>query len=80
MTKKNIEDAIHAGIKVIGPQVASVSKDRRTMTMLHRWGDEDVARRVNDVARRWARDVAKTHGRPVEIYAAEGWMIDQIGP
>lgn len=83
MTKREIENCGIAGTRLDGSDVASLSRDMRVMTLRHRW-PEGTDGRVLSVVRsafmRGAKEIAKTTGKSVEVYAKEGFMLEQVDP
>lgn len=83
MNKTDIRNAAISGIPLNGSDVATISRNRRTMTLRHVWSEDTDGRVIDGVSRAWrreARRVANTTGKPVEVYSKEGSMLDEIEP
>ena len=81
--KGAIENAAISGLPLSGDAVASLSRDRRVMRLRHVWPDDTDARTWHGVRQaflNWAQEVANETGKPVEVYAKEGFMLDQVQP
>lgn len=83
MKKQNIINAGVSGLPLRGIDVARVSRDKRRITLRHAWKD-DVDGRVWAAIRAafgdLARSVVKSTRKSVQVYAYEGYMIDQYEP
>ena len=83
MTKREIENRAIAGLPLYGCDVARVRRDARVITLRHVWGERVDGRVLDGVRRAYltlARALAHRTGRSVEVYAAQGFMLDQIDP
>ena|SRR3982750_1129576 len=81
--KGDIENRAISGLPLSGEAVASLSRDRGSMRLRHVWPDDTDARTWHGVRRaflNWAQEVANTTRKPVEVYAKEGFMLEQVQP
>jgi hypothetical protein len=81
--KARIEDRAIAGLAVDPHAVASVSRNRRVITLRHAWSESADARvwdGVRRAYRRLAKDLANSTGRTTEVYSKQGYMLDAISP
>jgi hypothetical protein len=81
--KQRIEDRAIAGLPVDPHAVASISRNRRVVTLRHTWPETADARvwdGVRRAYRRLAKDLANSTGRLIEIYSKQGYQIDAIDP
>ena len=87
-SKHDVEIALLSGVAPMGGRidvsdVATVSRDRRAITLRHAWPENVDARvwhNLMSLVRAEARRVADQTGRPVEVYAKQGWVIDSVEP
>ena len=83
MTKREIENRALAGLPLYGSDIARVRRDARVITLRHVWGERVDGRALDGVRRAYrtlARALARRTGRSVEVYASQGFMLDQIDP
>lgn len=81
MNKRTIENCGISSLPLTGADVARKSRDSRTLTLRHVWPESTDARvwhAVSQAYREYARDVARQTGRTVEVYSADGHMLDSI--
>lgn len=83
--RTRIENRAISGLTLDAADLARVSRDRRVITLRRAWmSAEGMDARVWDGIRsavyRLAREIADATSRSVEIYAAGGYMIEQISP
>lgn len=81
--KGDIENRAISGLPLSGKAVASLSRDRRVMRLRHVWPNDTDARTWHGVRQaflNWAQEVANETGKSVEVYAKEGWMLEQVQP
>lgn len=87
-SKRDVEIALLSGVAPMGGQlsfhdVATVSRDRRSITLRHAWPEDVDARVWNNLMHlvgREAQRLADETGRSVEVYASGGWTIQQYQP
>ena len=81
--KADVYSAAVSGGRLDGGDVVAVARDRSYVTYRHSW-TESVDERAWDALRRAAmrvaEDVATATGKPVTIYAREGWVVEVISP
>lgn len=88
MSKRDIMIAGESGYGPYGSRldfadVARLSRDKRVITLRHVWPDDTDARvwhAISGVVTRRAVEIAEQTGKSVEIYAKEGFQIEQIEP
>lgn len=81
--KSRIENQAISGMPIDGRDVAVVSRDRRTVRLRHVWPDDVDARVWHGVREAFmdlATDLARETRHPVEVYAKEGYMLEQVRP
>lgn len=80
--KSTIENAAISGLPLDPADVVRVSRSGRVVTYRHRWSwesdDARVTMAVTQAAMRVASELARKHGRGVEIYDPRGWMTESV--
>jgi hypothetical protein len=81
--KIDLENRAISGLPVSGQDVAVVSRDQRSIKLRHVWPDNIDARvwaGIKNAVMELAQEIANKTRRPVEVYAKEGWMMEQVQP
>jgi len=81
--KGDVYAAAISGGRLDGGDVVAVARDKSYVTYRHTWAESIDGRAWDALSRaamRVAGEVADATGKPVAIYAREGYVVDQIHP